>query len=197
MLGGSQPPRRLGVRLRSRFVGRERELATLHHLLGQVQEGHGQVVRLVGEPGVGKTRLLEEFRREIQGQPVTYLEGRCLAYCSTLPYGLVLDLLRDNCGITELDGPETIVEKVHRSLQEVGLDPDEGAPYLLHLLKLPAGTDAVASLRPETVKAQTFDILPQLSLRGSQQRSRRIEIIELLRFGKNVRHVVALIAPGI
>src|SRR5262249_5117885 len=76
----------LGTRLLSRFVGRERELATLHALLGQVQAGHGQVVRLVGEPGVGKSRLLYEFRRSLLGQPVTYLEGRCFSYGSTLPY---------------------------------------------------------------------------------------------------------------
>jgi len=81
----------------------------------------------------------------------------------------VLDLLRDNCGITETDSPEAITEKVRGSLQEVGLDPAQGAPYLLHLLGQPTETDVVASLRPETVKARTFGTLLQMSLRGSQQ----------------------------
>src|SRR5215510_8736893 len=157
------------ARLLSQFVGREREITMLHDLLGQVTEGRGQVVRLVGEPGVGKSRLLYEFRRGLLGQPVTYLEGRCLSYGSTIPYGLLLDLLRDNCGITETDSPEAITAKVRGSLQEVRLDPDAGAPYLLYLLGQPTGTDVVASLRPETVKARTFETLLQMSLRGSQQ----------------------------
>ena len=99
----------LRARLLSQFVGRERELTMLRDLLGQVTEGRGQVIRLVGEPGVGKSRLLYEFRRGLLGQSVTYLEGRCLSYGSTIPYGPVLDLLRDNCGITETESPEVIM----------------------------------------------------------------------------------------
>ena len=159
----------LRARFLSQFVGRERELTMLHDLLGQVTEGRGQVIRLVGEPGVGKSRLLYEFRSGLLGQPVTYLEGRCLSYGSTIPYGPVLDLLRDNCGITETESPEVITAKVRLSLQEVGLDPEQGAPYLLHLLGVPAGTETVASLRPETVKARTFTALLQMLLRRSQQ----------------------------
>jgi adenylate cyclase len=83
----------------------------------------------------------------------------------------VLDLLRDHCGITETNIPEAISEKVSGSLQEMGLDPAQGTPYLLHLLRQPAEVEAVASLRPETVQARTFETLLQMSLRGSQQQS--------------------------
>jgi predicted ATPase len=159
----------LRARLLSQFVGRERELTTLHDLLGQVTEGRGQVVRVVGEPGMGKSRLLYEFRRGLLEQPVTYLEGRCLSYGSTIPYGPVLDLLRDHCGINDTESSEVITAKVHLSLQEVGLDPVQDAPYLLHLLGVLAGSETVASLRPETVKARTFAILLQIFLRRSQQ----------------------------
>jgi DNA-binding NtrC family response regulator/predicted ATPase/class 3 adenylate cyclase len=160
----------LGARLLSQFVGRERELATLHALLGQVQAGRGQVVRLVGEPGVGKTRLLDEFRRNLIGQQVTYLEGRCLSYGTAIPYGAVLDLLRDNCGLSETDSPEAITEKVRGSLQEVGMDAEAGTPYLLHLLGVTSRTEFLADVSPETLKARTFETLLQMSLRGSQQR---------------------------
>ena len=131
----------LGARVLSPFVGRERELTMLHELLGQVEEGRGQVVGIVGEPGMGKSRLLYEFRQRLTGQRVTYLEGRCLSYGSAIPYLPVLDLLRDNCGITEADSLEAIVEKVHISLQEVGMEPDEWAPYLLYLLGVQAETE--------------------------------------------------------
>ena len=87
--------------------------------------------------------------------------------------------LRDNCGITETDSTEAITEKVHGSLQEVRLDPAQGAPYLLHLLGQPAETDAMASLRPETVKARTFETLLQMSLRGSQQQPLLLAIEDL------------------
>src|SRR5262249_40094162 len=101
---GGHPPRR--------FVRRERGLVTLHSLVGRVQGGRGQVVGVVGEPGMGKSRLLEEFRRSLLGQPVIYLEGRCLSYSTAIPYGPVLELLRANCGISETEGPEALTEKI-------------------------------------------------------------------------------------
>src|SRR5262249_46939573 len=61
----------------SRFVGRRHELAFLHERLLQVENGQGQVVSIVGEPGLGKSRLLYEFRQGLQARRVTYLEGRC------------------------------------------------------------------------------------------------------------------------
>ena len=66
-----------GVRPRSRFVGRELELATLQALLARVAEGQGQVVGIVGEPGMGKTRLLAEFRQRLGDTRVT-VSGRAV-----------------------------------------------------------------------------------------------------------------------
>ena len=160
----------LEERALSRFVGRTRDLATLHELLALVEAGQGQVVGLVGEPGVGKSRLLLEFRRSLADRRVTYLEGRCLSFGSSIPYLPVLDVVRSNCGIVETDGPETTAEKLRFGLQEVGLDPDAGLPYLLRLLGLSAGTDGLAMLSPEAIKARTFETLCQLSLKGSQRR---------------------------
>jgi predicted ATPase len=107
-----------GERALSRFVGRAREIATLRALLAQVEGGRGQVVRLVGEAGIGKSRLMYEFRRSLAGRPWTYLEGRCLSYGGSTPYLPVLDLLRHHCGITDADGPEAIRANVRQSLQE-------------------------------------------------------------------------------
>jgi class 3 adenylate cyclase len=173
-VGGVVPRRSplagLGVRALSPFVGRERELATLRELLSQVGESRGQVVGILGEPGVGKSRLLYEFRQLLTGQRVTYLEGHCLSYGSAVPYLPVLDLLRDSCGITEAGSPEAIVEKVRFGLQEVGMEPDEWAPCLLHLLGVAAGTALLAELSLEMLKARTFEALRQMSLLGSRQR---------------------------
>ena len=120
-----------GERTLSPFVGRERELATLEALFAQVEAGQGQVVGIVAEAGGGKSRLLYEFRQRLQDKRVTYLEGRCLSYGSTIPYHPLIDVLRHNCGISETDSPETIIEKVRFALQEVGMDAEESAPYLV------------------------------------------------------------------
>jgi hypothetical protein len=145
-----------GQRPLSRFVGRARECALLAEILGQVQEGRGHVVGMVGEPGVGKSRLLYEFHQLGAGvtpapaaQPTRYLEGHCLAYGSAIPYLPVLDLLRSCCGITPSDSPVAMAEKVRLGLQTAGLEPDEGGLYLLPLLGGPTETDRLASLSPE------------------------------------------------
>ena len=87
----------------SRFVGREGELATLRERLEQSQVGGGQIVGIVAEPGMGKSRLLYEFARSLAGSQVTYLEGRCLSYGSAVPYLPLLDILRTTCAIGETD----------------------------------------------------------------------------------------------
>ena len=111
-------------RARSPFVGRAHELATLHAAPGAGDRGRGQVVGIVGEPGIGKSRLLAEWRQQLPAHGVTYLEGRCLSYGSAMPYLPVLDLLRAHCGITPADGADAITAKVRGRLQAVGLAPD-------------------------------------------------------------------------
>ena len=100
----------------SPFVGRACELATLHALLAQAEAGQGQVVGIVGEAGLGKSRLMTEFRRSLRGRRLTYLAGHCLAYRQTTPYGPVLALLRQACGLRAADQPATIARKVCQRL---------------------------------------------------------------------------------
>ena len=187
----------LGARPLSPFVGRGRELATLHALLTQVESGRGQVVGVVGEPGVGKSRLLDEFRQGLTAQWVTYLEARCLAYGSAIPYLPVLEMLRTHCGLTELDGPAAITEKVRGSLREVGMDPEQGTPYLLHLLGVSAGTAAVAGVRPETLKTQTFATLRQLLLNGSQQHPLILALEDMQWMDQSSEEFLALLAESL
>ncbi|MBI4588589.1 MAG: AAA family ATPase [Candidatus Rokubacteria bacterium] len=161
----------VGARVLSPFVGRERELAALGDALAQVERGQGQIVGMVGEPGVGKSRLLYEFRRGLAGQRVTFLEGRCVSYGSAIPLLPVLDIIRNNCGITDLDSPEAVAAKVRYGLEEVEMDPEEGAPYLLHLLGIKDGADRLAVLTAEAIRERTFGTLRQMSLKGSRRRT--------------------------
>src|SRR5215471_17436 len=177
-------PRRSPIASRSErtlspFVGREREVAALEALFAQVEAGQGQVVGIVAEAGGGKSRLLYEFRQRLQDKRVTYLEGRCLSYGSTIPYHPLIDVLRHNCDISETDSPEAIIEKVRFALQEVGMDPEESAPYLLQLLGVKEGMESIAAFTPESIRTRTFDTLKQMSLHGSQQRPLIFEIEDL------------------
>ncbi len=166
--------RRRGVaRARTVFVDRETDLAVLNDFLRQVENGRGQAVGLVGEPGIGKSRLLAEFRRQLGDGRATWVEGRCLSYGTAIPYMLVLDMLRSNCGIAETDPPEVIAEKVRAGLREVGMDPDEGGRGAA----APAGHQGYrraspALANPEAVKNKAFEISPPALPQGQSAAGR-------------------------
>ena len=157
-----------GGRAESPFVGRTQAMGTLHALLAQVEAGRGQVVGIVGEPGIGKSRLLAEFRHSLRGRQLRYLQGRCLSYGQATPYLPILDLLRHFCGLTAADSPESITTKIDHKLREVGMAPEEAAGYLLALLGVETGAAALGELSPEVRRAHTFATLVQLCLQGSQ-----------------------------
>ena len=151
------------------FVNRTSEMAVLNDLVTPVEDGRGQALGIVGEPGIGKSRLLAEFRGRL-GEAMRWVEGRCLSYGTTVPYLLVLDLLRGICGIVETDTPEVIAEKLSSALRAVGMEPDDDAPPLLHLLGIEDGGDSPARSSPEAVKAKAFPILSQLIVGSSRSR---------------------------
>jgi class 3 adenylate cyclase/tetratricopeptide (TPR) repeat protein len=155
---------------RTTFVNRQGDLAILNNFLRQVESGHQHAVGIVGEPGIGKSRLLSEFQRQLGSERVTWIEGRCVSYGTAIPYLLLLDLLRSNCGILETDTPEAIIEKIRSGLERVGMDPDQDSPVLLHLLGVKDAGAAPALSNPEAVKAKTFEIFRQVSIKLSLER---------------------------
>jgi tetratricopeptide (TPR) repeat protein len=155
---------------RTTFVNRQSDLAILNNFLRQVESGHRQAVGIVGEPGIGKSRLLSEFRRQLAGERVTWIKGRCVSYGTAIPYLLMLDLLRSNSRILETDTPESIIEKVRSGLERVGMDPDRDSPVLLHLLGVKDAGAAPALANPEAVKEKTFEIFRRVSIRLSLER---------------------------
>src|SRR5439155_15735348 len=104
----------------SSFVGRQRELALLHDRLTAVQSGEGQVVSLMGAPGIGKTRLLTEFGRSVPPHQVTWYSAQCLAYGQVTPYLTVRAFLQQICAITAEDAVATHTAAVRRRLAALG-----------------------------------------------------------------------------
>ena len=161
------------------FVGREEEMAHLEAMLARAEAGRGQVLGVVGEPGVGKSRLLAELRRRLAGRPVTWLEGHCVPYGHGMPYLPVLEILRQHCGLAEDDRSEIAAVKLRACLREAGLDPAADATPLLDLFRL---ADGSASGRPQVggaMQARTFEVLRRLILGGSPGRPLVIVIEDL------------------
>ena len=158
-----------GPRALSPFVGRERELALLQDHLAMAMAGQGQVVGLVGEPGMGKTRLLTEFCRRVPGDQVTVYEGQCLSYGQGTPYLPVRDLVRQICGLVE--GAETAehTAAVQQRLHASGMTAEDDVALLLQLLDLPVAPECLARLSPEARQVRTFALLRHLVLDAAQR----------------------------
>ncbi|MGH7345439.1 MAG: ATP-binding protein, partial [Candidatus Rokuibacteriota bacterium] len=153
----------------STFVGRNRELELLASRLESAARSRGQIVGISGEAGIGKSRLIFEFRESLAGKGVTCLEGQCHSHGTTVPYLPILGVVRAVCGIAEGDAPGVMADKARTTLLEAGMDLLETAPYLLHLLDIEQDAERLAALTPEVTKARIFETLRQLTLRRSRQ----------------------------
>ena len=147
----------------TRLVGREREFGRLHQALEGLRSGQGGVVLVVGEAGIGKTRLIGEARTLHDGP---WLEGRCVSYGESLPYGPFRDLIRDWLG-TSVDDPDLRVRvRLRRMVEDTfGSRSAEIYPYLCSLLGLALEPDArarVADLAPEALQYRTFEVVGEL-----------------------------------
>jgi class 3 adenylate cyclase len=152
------------------FVGRERELELLLDGFERSKEGRGQAFSIVAEAGVGKSRLLYEFRKAVANEDVTFIEGRCLSYSRSVAYHPVIDTLKSNFDIREGDEDLEIKEKVKRGLKILAADEGSTLPYVLELLSVKeSGIDKIA-LSPEVRKDRIIEALNQIVLKGSQIR---------------------------
>lgn len=160
--------RAASARLLSPFVGRVRELAALEECWAQAEAGQGQVVGLIGEAGVGKSRLLEEFRQRLAGRRVTVLEGRGVAYGGTIPYLPVAELLRAYTQIDSADDDHVIRAKLTVALHALDARLSPGLPALLALLDVPVEDSAWQALEPSQRRQQTIEAVSRVLLRASQ-----------------------------
>jgi len=124
------------------LVGRDVELGRLTTTLDQLTAGQGQVVLIVGEAGIGKTRLLTEMR-SIGGGRVTWLEGHCLSYGARSPFGPFVEILRSWLGFP--DGEPDLAVRT-RLRARLGADGTDRLPELARLLGIRLDADAEAAL---------------------------------------------------
>jgi tetratricopeptide (TPR) repeat protein len=158
-----------GRRPLSRFVGREREMTTLHDLVTRVEEGRGQVVGIIGEPGVGKSRLSYEFVRSQVPQPWLHLETRAVSYGQATPYLPCIDLLKGYFQLNERDTISTICTRVTTVLQTLDVALSSTRAALLALLDVPVEDPQWHTLDPPQRRQQMFQAVKRLLLRESQK----------------------------
>src|SRR5262249_61766101 len=137
-----------------RFGGRVAGRPLRERRMAVAAQGSGQIVSVVGEPGIGKSRLLYEFRQTLNATNVTYLEAQCVSHATGAPFLPVMDLLRTACGISEADAPDVVTDKLSRRLARLGVDAEESAPVLVNLLGGDTG-QRLAGLRADLVSART------------------------------------------
>jgi DNA-binding NtrC family response regulator/tetratricopeptide (TPR) repeat protein len=157
-----------GIGHRSEFVGRREELDLLRSRLATAVAGHGQVVAVIGEAGIGKSRLLHEWRRALSRKEVLLLESHCHPHGANLPLLPLIELMRYAFRVGESDPPERVREKVGVALEQLSLDSGELLPYLLRFLGDSAAAATLASHSPDAVHARTVDILRRVTLRASR-----------------------------
>ncbi len=151
------------------LLGRRHALATLERAWNTARAGRGQVVYLVGEAGIGKSRLLLELRRHA-GAAATWLDSRCLSFGQSTAMLAIAGLLRQGFAVTEADSESAIIEKVTRGLGRLGEASGELAPYLRYALSVDPGDPAIAAMDPAERRARMFRAITQLTRRSSQQR---------------------------
>ena len=171
LVGASAIRRRLqaaAARGLTRFVGRQQELAALQQALEQAGAGHGQVVALVGEAGVGKSRLVYEFVHSHRTQGWLVLESASVSYGKATPYFPVIDLLKRYCHVEERDDPRTIRAKVTGQVLTLDEALQDTIPALLALLDALPDDSPFLQLDPPQRRQRTLDALKRVLLRESQ-----------------------------
>ena len=152
----------------SRFVGRDAELDQLRTALGQAALGHGQLVAVVGEPGVGKSRLFYEFTRSHRVEDWLLLATGAASYGKATPYLPVIDLLKSYFRVQERDEQRRIREKVTGKLFTLDEAFRPLLPAFLALLDVPADDGEWQALDPPARRRRTLDAIRRLLLRESR-----------------------------
>ena len=160
------------------FVGRERELTRLLDAFAQARAGAGQAVFLVGEAGIGKSRLLLELRRRV-GDRATWQEGHCLSFGSAMAFHPLIDLVRRRFGIEETDDEAAIGAKIESGVAETGEDPAPVAPYLRALLSVDPGDSEVRAMSPAQRRGETFEAVRRLLVRAAERQPQVLVIEDL------------------
>lgn len=180
----------------TRFVGREKELGLIKDSLEKVKKGHGQIIGIVGEAGLGKSRLVHEFKTAFRDDAVTYLEGNCISYGKSFSYLPIIEILKNSFEIDDRDDDDLIKTKVEIATNRIDGKLRDAIPLILDLLSVKTDSDILKNLDAGQKRQAIFDTLKAIILRISQTKPVVIAIEDLHWIDKTSEEFLNSIARG-
>jgi len=154
----------------TKFVGREKEITNLEEAFEKAKSGSGQFVGILGEAGVGKSRILLELREMLPQEEYTYLEGRCLHYGGSMAYLPFLDILRSYFDIKEGEREPAIKKKMEEKVTQLDEKLKGILPPLYEILSLEVEDEEYLKLEPQQRRERIFEAIRNLLIQESQNR---------------------------
>ena len=159
--------RRKGARVLTPFVGREEDLAVLSRRWERARGGEGQFALIAGEPGIGKSRLIEEFRGRLGETPHTWIEWSSSQLLQNTPLHPIAEWGRVRFGGPEM-APERRLAELESGLAQVKLNPAEYAPLLAALADIPVSPERLPRLPPDEVRHKQLAALASWVIAGAR-----------------------------
>ena len=159
--------RRFGARTLTALVGREEELDLLRRRWERAVKGEGQLALVVGEPGIGKSRLVEEFRLKLGETPHTWAEFSSSQLLQNTPLHPIAEWGRQRFGGADTPAGQRLAD-LENTLQLIGLDPAEHAPLIAPLVDIPLPPGGGANLPPEELRRRQLAGLIAWFLAGAR-----------------------------
>jgi class 3 adenylate cyclase/tetratricopeptide (TPR) repeat protein len=158
--------RRAGARMQTPLVGREDDLGLLIKRWGRASAGDGQFVQIVGEPGLGKSRLIDEFRGRLAETPHSWVEWASSQLLQNTALHPLVEWGKQRFGGAEV-APESRLADLESSLTQVKLNPVEFAPLLAPLLDIPTATLNAPELTPDELRRRQLAAMVAWLLAGA------------------------------
>jgi len=171
-----------GARGFTRLVGRESELASLGAALDRALAGKGQVLGIVSEPGLGKSRLCYELVQRCSERGITVYECRCVPHGARIPWLLVLELLRGYFGVAEHDTEEVVRDKVAVKVLRFDEALKDALPLLFDFLGARDPGRAPSPMDPEARQRQIFATIRRLMRARSRREGAALILMEDLQW---------------
>jgi len=146
----------------TKLAGRKNSMAALMEAYSKAKSGSGQLVGVIGEAGVGKSRLLIELRNKLAKEEYTYLEGRCLHYGGSMAYLPIQDILKTYFDIKEDDQEDIIKKKVEEKILLFAERLKNALPPFQEILSLKIDDETYLQLEPAPKKIRTFEAIRDL-----------------------------------
>ena len=159
--------RRAGQRHLTPLIGREEEIAVLMRRWERARQGDGQLVLIMGEPGLGKSRLIEEFHTRLGETPHTWVEWNCSQLLQNTPLHPIAEWGRQRFGGADLSAERRFTD-LENTLALVKLDPAENAPLLAPVLDIPLPPERAPALAPEELRRRQLAALTNLIIAGAR-----------------------------